>query len=263
MVLSVSSHKGGTGKTTTSISLAGAFAQMGKRVLLIDSDPQGNLSYSLELNFNDGGLSDAYLGRPLKELIVPKEDFFVVPASMELSDIELSLQAAEDRTHFLKDILCEVQSDFDVIIIDCPPSRSLLTINALVASDYVLTPILLDVLSIQGLIHLVKTISDVKSLYNLKLTFLGIVAVHVDLRKKLSREVLELIQRKIEYPLFNTLIRTNIKLTEAPSHGCSVHAYDPESSGALDYIALSKEIESKILAYGTGKEFETRSAYTA
>jgi len=263
MIVSISSHKGGTGKTTSAVSLASAFSINGKKVLLVDSDPQGNLSYSLELNYQSGGLSEAYLGRSIRELIIQKEGFHVVTASMELADIELSLQSADERTTFLRDILEDVKFDYDVIIIDCPPSRSLLTINALVASDYVLSPILLDVLSIQGLIHLVKTIADVRMTFNNRLRFLGIVAVNVDLRKRIAREVLELIQSKIDYPFFETLIRTNIKLTEAPSHGCSVHAYDPESTGAIDYTALSKEIETKILAYGTGKEFETRSAYSA
>ncbi len=243
MIISIVNHKGGTGKTTTVVNLGVAFGALGKKVLLIDLDPQGNLSYSLDIPSDSVGISEVFTGeKNIQESIIQKEGIDIIPSNMFLADIELSLQSAEDRTNVLKKILDPIANEYDYVLIDCPPSRSLLIINALVVSDAAISTVLLDVLSIQGLNHIYRTIAEVKSAFNSKLNFIGIVAVNADIRKKISKEVIDFITDNFDIPIFNTYIRSNVKITEAPSHGESVLGYAPTSNGAKDYLALAKEL---------------------
>ena len=241
MVIAVANHKGGTGKTTTAINLGAALALKKKKVLLIDLDPQGNLSYSLGI---DETLDFSYLisgEKTFNELVQKVEGMDVLTSSMRLADVEISMYGVERREFVLNDILEEVKVNYDYVIIDCAPARSLLTVNALATADYVLSTILLDVLSIQGLMHIVKTIQEIKTVLNPKLEFLGVLAINVDLRKKLSKEVIEFVRENYD---FETSIRTNVKIAEAPSHGKSVISYAPKSNGAKEYMLLAKEIIS-------------------
>ena len=244
MVIAVANHKGGTGKTTTAINLGAALALKKKRVLLIDLDPQGNLSYSLGV---DETLDFSYLisgEKTFSELVQKVEGMDVLTSSMRLADVEISMYGVERREFVLNDILEEVKVNYDYVIIDCAPARSLLTVNALATADYVLSTILLDVLSIQGLMHIVKTIQEIKTVLNPKLEFLGVLAINVDLRKKLSKEVIEFVRENYDFAFFETSIRTNVKIAEAPSHGKSVISYAPKSNGAKEYMLLAKEIIS-------------------
>jgi chromosome partitioning protein len=244
MVIAIANHKGGTGKTTTTINLGAALALKKKKVLLIDLDPQGNLSYSLGI---DEELDFSYLisgEKSFDELVQKVEGMDVLTSSMRLADVEISMFGIERREFVLFDFLEDIKDKYDYILIDCAPARSLLTVNALTAADYVISTILLDVLSIQGLIHIVKTIQEIKTVLNPKLDFLGVLAINVDLRKKLSKEVIGFVRENYEFAFFDTSIRTNVKVAEAPSHGKSVISYAPNSNGAKEYILLAKEIIS-------------------
>jgi chromosome partitioning protein len=241
-IVSVINQKGGTGKTTTTINLGRALSKLGKKVLLIDLDPQGNLSYSLDITQPKYTLADAFTGsRKLKEIIVKKdENFCVVPGSNELVDVEISLVTQEKRESFLKNILAEAKG-FDYILVDCPPSLSVLTVNALTASQQVLIPLQMEVLTLQGLSQILATVEQVKSTLNKKLKVKGIVVVMYDRRRKLSTEIESYLQENIDEKIFRSRIRLNVKLAEAPSFGQSILDYDPGSNGAQDYLALARE----------------------
>jgi chromosome partitioning protein len=214
-----------------------------KKVLLIDFDPQGNLSYSLGLDENLPTIFDVFTGdKEIKDVVINCEGADVIPANMDLADIELSIQSVENRLFVLKEIIDPIKDQYDFIIIDCSPSKSLLTINALVLADKVISTILLDVLSLQGLNQINKTVNDVKNGFNNSLSFLGVLPVNVDLRNNISNEVLDYIKENFDLPLFDTFIRSNVKLIEAPSHGSSIFGYNRNSNGAKDYLSLAKEI---------------------
>lgn len=239
--VAVINQKGGTGKTTTTINLGSALCKLGKRVLLIDLDPQANLSYSLAVTEPKATLADAFLGNnTLQDVLVEKDGLWVAPGSNELVDIEISLVAQPERESFLKNMLQDVKG-FDYILIDCPPSLSVLTLNALTAATEVLIPLQMEVLTLQGLDQIMNTVQKVKKAFNPKLKIKGIVVVMFDVRRKLSQEVLEYLQENVKEPIFEQSIRLNVKLAEAPSFGRSVLDYDPASNGARDYKALAEE----------------------
>lgn len=241
-IVSIINQKGGTGKTTTTINLGRALSKLGKKVLLVDLDPQSNLSYSLDITQPEFTLTDAFSGtKKLKDILVAKdENFFVAPGSNELVDIEITLVSQEKRENFLKSILADVKG-FDFILIDCPPSLSVLTLNALTASHQVLIPLQMEVLTLQGLNQILNTVKLVKTTLNSKLKVKGIVVVMYDKRRKLSTEIEEFLQQNVDEKIFTSRIRLNVKLAEAPSFGQSILDYDPNSNGAQDYLALAKE----------------------
>ncbi|TXK47920.1 ParA family protein [Pontibacter qinzhouensis] len=241
-VVAVINQKGGTGKTTTTINLGSALSKLGKKVLLIDLDPQSNLSYSLAVANPDGTLADVLLGTAaIKDILVETGGMWVAPGSNDLVDVEISLVTQPEREKFLKQILAEVKG-FDYVLIDCPPSLSVLTLNALTAAHEVLIPLQMEVLTLQGLDQIMNTISKVKKAFNPKLKIKGIVVVMFDSRRKLSQEVLEYLQENVKEKIFKSHIRLNVKLAEAPSFGKSVLDYDASSNGAKDYKALAEEI---------------------
>ena len=241
-IVSVINQKGGTGKTTTTINLGRALSKLGYQVLLVDLDPQSNLSYSLDITEPEFTLADAFTGtKKLKDILVQKDKlFFVAPGSPELVDIEISLVTQEKRENFLKNILATAKG-YDYILIDCPPSLSVLTLNALTASHQVLIPLQMEVLTMQGLNQILTTVNKVKSTLNPKIQVKGIVVVMYDKRRKLSSEIEDYLKDNIAEKIFQSRIRLNVKLAEAPSFGQSILDYDPSSNGAQDYLALAKE----------------------
>jgi chromosome partitioning protein len=240
-IVAVINQKGGTGKTTTTINLGSALSKMGHKVLLIDLDPQSNLSYSLAVSSPDQTLAEVFLGsRTLQEIIVEKDSLWVAPGSNELVDVEISLVSQPERENFLKSMLAQAKG-FDYVLIDCPPSLSVLTLNALTAAHEVLIPLQMEVLTLQGLDQIMNTITKVKKAFNPKLKIKGIVVVMFDKRRKLSLEVLDYLRENVPEKIFDSHIRLNVKLAEAPSFGQSVLDYDSSSNGAKDYTALAVE----------------------
>ena len=239
MITSVINQKGGTGKTTTAVNLGSALAnKKKKRVLVIDLDPQGNLTYSLGINEFEHTMEEVLSGTTsLTEIAVEKEGMLIAPSDQRLSKFEFNKGATE---FMLRDILKKVKG-FDHVLIDCPPSLSLLTLNALTASHNVIVPIQLDVFSIQGLEQIMSTIGEVRRSSNKKLDVLGILPVLVDGRKKLTTEVKDYVKENFSARMFKSEIRTNVKAAEAPSFGESVIEYAPSSNSAKDYLKFSTE----------------------
>jgi chromosome partitioning protein len=245
-IVSVVNQKGGTGKTTTTMNLGCALSSLGKRVLLVDLDPQGNLSYSLGVSDAEKTMSDVIAGQcSAKEAIVQTEGVDLIPGSPDMADIEVSLAGLEQREKFLKKSLAGLASQYDYILIDSPPSLSLLTINALNAAQSVVVPMQLEVLTLQGLNQILNTIEQVKKSMNSKLKVKGILLVMYDKRRKLSQELQSFLEENVKNRIYDTVIRLNVKLAEAPSFGQSVITYDPNSNGAKDYMAFAKEFLSQ------------------
>jgi chromosome partitioning protein len=243
-IVAVINQKGGTGKTTTTINLGSALSKMGHKVLLLDLDPQSNLSYSLAVSSQDHTLAEAFLGsKSMSEIIVQKDGLWVAPGSNELVDVEISLVTQPEREKFLKTMLAQTKG-FDYVLIDCPPSLSVLTLNALTAAHEVLIPLQMEVLTLQGLDQIMNTIAKVKKAFNPKLKIKGIVVVMFDVRRKLSLEVLEYLRENVQEKIFDSHIRLNVKLAEAPSFGRSVLDYDNSSNGAKDYRSLAVEFHA-------------------
>ncbi|ALJ00859.1 ParA family protein [Rufibacter tibetensis] len=243
-IVSVINQKGGTGKTTTTINLGSALQKLGKRVLLIDLDPQANLSYSLGITEPSSTLADVFAGKvKLMDCLQESNGLFIAPGSNDLVDVEISLVNHEERERFLQHLLDEV-TGFDYILIDCPPSLSLLTVNALASSDEVLIPLQMEVLTLQGLGQILNTVKQIKKTLNSKLKVKGIVVVMYDKRRKLSAEIEDYLKENVDEYIFQQRIRLNVKLAEAPSFGQSVLDYDASSYGAKDYLGLAKEFVS-------------------
>lgn len=240
-VIAIANQKGGTGKTTTSINFGSSLSKFNHKVLLIDLDPQANLTYSLGIPSPTRSIADVFSGEvDLKDIIIEKDGLYVAPGRGDLADIEISLVNQENREAFLLERLKGLKK-FDYIIIDAPPSLSLLTLNALNAASEVIIPVQPEVLSIQGLGQILATIAKVKKIYNPRLTVKGIVLVMFDQRRNLSTELLEYLKENIEEKIFEAKVRLNVKIAEAPSFGQSVMDYSPSSSGAKDYLGLAKE----------------------
>ena len=242
MVIALVNQKGGTGKTSSAVNLGSAFASLHKKILLVDLDPQGSLTFSLGIHDTRQSLSSLFLNEAsMEEVMVNRENMDVLPADIRLADIEISLSQLEERAFFLKTILSNVPP-YDHILIDCPPSLSLLTINALNAASQVIIPLQMEVLSIKGLQQILQTVEKVNLAFGHRLQILGVLPVMVDSRKNLNGEVLHYIRQQYPVNLFQTHIRTNVKASEAPSFGKSVIAYAPQSNSARDYMALASEI---------------------
>ncbi len=240
MTISIVNQKGGTGKTTTTVNLGKALTLQGLKVLLIDLDPQGNLSYSLAIHGESDTITsiiDGTLG--LHDVAVTREQMGVIPANINLAQFEFN--RINKQAFVLKNVL-DKSLHYDHILIDCPPALSWLTLNALVASTAVLVPMQLDVFSIQGLRQIMNTVEEVRTKYHTNLEILGVLAVMVDWRKKLTHEVLNHVRQEFHIKVFDTFIRTNVKAAEAPSFGKSVINYASGSSSANDYRALAEEL---------------------
>ena len=249
-VIAVINQKGGVGKTTTTVNLGVALAERGKRILLIDMDPQANLGTHLGIDVNDGATTiydvltrDKRLCDVLRETTEP--EVFCVPSNLELSAAELELVSMVGRETLLRDALEVLETGepgrFDSVLLDCPPSLGVLTINALCAATRVLVPLQAEFFALQGMAKLTEIIGLVQRRLNPEVTLDGIVACKVDRRTKLTHEVLDEVRRFFGDRLMDTVIRPNVKLAEAPSYGQSVLSYAPDSNGAEDYRRLARE----------------------
>ncbi|MEO1052555.1 MAG: ParA family protein [Bacteroidota bacterium] len=242
--MSVVNQKGGTGKTTTTLNLGAALANLDQKVLLLDIDPQGSLSYSLGVTDPAYEMTDLLEGRISAEqsiIDIPKENLHLVPSSLSLADLELNLVQLENRINLLGDAIA-LLDDYDYIIIDCPPALSLLTLNALATSKFAIIPLQLEVLSARGLDQILGSIERINKSLDHDLEVMGVLPVMVDGRKRLSSEVYDYITNSYDVPVFESKVRVNVRISEAPSFAQSVMSYSPKSNGCADYKALAKEI---------------------
>jgi chromosome partitioning protein len=223
------------------MNLGCALGRLGKKVLLVDMDPQANLSYALGITEPVRTIADVITGDyNLHDAVYPTDGVDLLAGSADMADVELSLAGEDDRESFLKKVLSNTNG-YDYILIDSPPSLSLLTLNSLNASHQAIIPMQLEVLSLQGLEQILGTISLVRKKLNPALNVKGIVLVMYDKRRKLSQEVRSFIDENVDSRIFDSVIRMNVKIAEAPSFGQSIIQYDPESKGSKDYLALAYE----------------------
>lgn len=243
-VISLANHKGGVGKTSSTVNIGACLSKLGKHVLLVDLDPQANLTLSLGIKDSAktiyGALRGAY---PLSEAVIAvKDGLDVVSSTLDLSGAELELSSETGREFILKDLLGSLEKHYDYILIDCPPSLGLLTLNALTASDEVFIPLQAQFLATQGLAKLNDVIEKIKKRHNKELTIGGVFLTQYDHRKVLNRDVAKVVTNYFQNKVLKTKIRDNIALGEAPSSGVDIFRYAANSNGAADYLALTKEI---------------------
>ena len=242
LVISLLNHKGGVGKTTSAINIGAGLVELGKRVLLIDLDPQANLSLSLGIPRQKSTIYEALRGESELVPYTVKENLDVITSTLDLSGAEMELINEAGREYILRELLEVVEEDYDYVIIDCPPSLGLLTLNALTSSTYVYIPLQTEFLALQGLTKIKQIIDKVRFRLNKKLSIGGVIATMYDHRKVLNRDVVETIKKFFGKRVFETYIRDNVALAEAPAQRKDIFAYNKRSSGAKDYLALSKEI---------------------
>ena len=246
-IIAIANQKGGVGKTTTSINLSACIAAKGKKVLVIDIDPQGNTTsgYGIEKNELENTIYELILGDCSIEDCILKEVFpniSILPSNVNLAAAEIELIGVEKKEYILKNEVDWVKDRFDFIIIDCPPSLSLLTVNAMTTADSVLVPIQCEYYALEGLSQLIHTINLVKERLNPDLDMDGVVFTMYDSRTNLSAQVIENVKNHLSQKVYSTLIPRNIRLAEAPSYGKPINMYDAKSAGSESYMSLADEV---------------------
>ena len=249
-IIAITNQKGGVGKTTTAINLSACLAEAGQRVLAVDFDPQGNTTSGLGLEKGnlDNTVYELLMGEcKLEECIFQsvQERLDVMPSDMDLSGAEIELLDIQNKESILKDYLEKVEDKYDFIIIDCPPSINLLTINALTAADTVIVPIQCEYYALEGLSQVLKTVALVQKKMNPNLEIEGVVFTMYDSRTNLSLEVVENVKEHLNKNIYKTIIPRNVRLAEAPSYGMPINQYDSRSSGAESYRLLAAEVISR------------------
>ncbi len=246
-IIAIANQKGGVGKTTTSINLSACIAAKGKKVLVIDIDPQGNTTsgYGIEKNELENTIYELILGDCSVEDCILKNvipNVSILPSNVNLAAAEIELIGVERKEYILRNEIDWVKDRYDYIIIDCPPSLSLLTVNAMTTADSVLVPIQCEYYALEGLSQLIHTVNLVKERLNPDLAMEGVVFTMYDSRTNLSAQVVENVKSHLKQKVYNTLIPRNIRLAEAPSYGQPINIYDPKSTGAESYMSLADEV---------------------
>ena len=246
-IIAVANQKGGVGKTTTSINLAACLAEKGKKVLAVDMDPQGNLTSGLGVDKDsvEKSIYELIIGDvDIKEVINKEvlENLDIIPTSIDLSAAEIELIGVDDKEYILRNAIDQVKDQYDFVIIDCPPSLSMLTINAMTTADSVIVPIQCEYYALEGLSQLIHTVELVKDRLKSKLEIEGVVFTMYDARTNLSLQVVENVKDNLQQNIYKTIIPRNIRLAEAPSYGLPINKYDPKSTGAESYMRLADEV---------------------
>lgn len=246
-IIAIANQKGGVGKTTTTINLAACLAEVGKKVLVIDLDPQGNTTSGLGLDKDEIEetvyeliLGDASIKQSMHKTEI--ENLYVLPSNVNLAGAEIELLDIKDKEYILKNEIDYISDDFDFILIDCPPSLNMLTVNAMTTAQSVLVPIQCEYYALEGLSQLMHTIRLVQERLNYGLYIEGIVFTMYDGRTNLSSQVVENVKENVDVKIYDTVIPRNIRLAEAPSHGLPITVYEPKSAGAESYRLLAQEV---------------------